>query len=226
MNKHLQPIDASTPASLPPAGESEHQLVAALRRGDEAAFIALVERFHYSLLRLARSYGVDSAVAEEIVQETWMALVTGIERFEARSSVKTWLFRVLAYQAGRRARREARFVPFSDLTSPTVDQDRFEPSGGRWAGHWADRIPTWDDAPEERLLARETRDTIDRLIAQLPDRQRQVILLRDVEGVSAADTCAILEIPDHVQRLLLHRARARVRSGLDRYLRGIEGTTG
>jgi RNA polymerase sigma-70 factor (ECF subfamily) len=201
------------------------QLVAALRRGDAAAFATVVERYHRSLLRLARAYADDPAVAEEIVQETWLALVRGIGQFEQRSSLKTWLFHVVSYQAQRRMKQEARTIPFSDLDGPTVDPDRFDPPGTRWAGHWTDDLPAWEATPEEQLLAEETLHCLEGLIARLPERQRQVIILRDIEGLSASDTCSVLQIPDHIQRLLLHRARARVREGLAAYVLGNEGDT-
>lgn len=209
--------------SSPSTQPAEAQLVAALRRGDEAAFATVVERYHRSLIRLARTFTPDPALAEELAQETWLALVRGIDRFEARSSLKTWLFHVLSYQAQRRMKREARTIPFSDLDGPTVDPNRFDPPGTKWAGHWAEALPDWEGTPEERLLAAETLTCLEGLIAGLPERQRQVITLRDIEGLSAADTCSVLQIPDNTQRLLLHRARARVREGLAAYALGDEG---
>ncbi len=220
MSGSLRPIPPTNPTS---AGGAERQLVAALRRGDEAAFCTVVEQHHRSLVRLAQAYVSDPMVAEEIVQETWLALVKGIDRFEARSSLKTWLFRVLTYQAQRRMKREARTIPFSELEGPTVDPGCFEPPGAKWAGHWSEALPDWGGTPEEELLAGETLACIEDLIARLPERQRQVIILRDIEGLSAAETCGILDVPDRIQRLLLHRARARVRAGLDAYVRGAEG---
>lgn len=221
MSGNLQPIKPNeSPAST---NRAEMQLVAALRRGDEAAFATVVERYHRSLLCLARTFTPDTALAEELVQETWLALVRGLDRFEARSSLKTWLFHVLSYQAQRRIKREARTIPFSDLDGPTVDPGRFDPPGTEWAGHWSEALPDWEETPEERLLAAETMVCLDGLIATLPERQRQVIILRDIEGLSAADACSVLQIPDATQRLLLHRARARVREGLAAYVRGDEG---
>ncbi len=200
-----------------PERTEELRLVAALQRGDEAAFESLVERFHLSLLRLATAYVSDRMVAEEVVQETWLALVRGIDRFEGRSSLKTWLFRVLTYQARRRAAHEDRIVSFSDMESPVVAAERF-----RADGHWAEGLPAWDDTPEEQLLSRETRALVESLIAQLSPRQRTVIVLRDIEGLSAAESCEILALTDSTERVLLHRARSRVRLGLEQYLRGTE----
>jgi len=223
MPGNLHPIPNDPAGASPTANSAEMQLVAALRRGDEDAFCTVVERYHRSLVRLARTYVSDPMVAEEIVQDTWLALVRGIGQFEARSSLKTWLFHVLSYQANRRMKREARTIPFSELHGPTVDPERFDPPDTQWAGHWSEELPDWE-TPEEHLLAEETIACVDQLIARLPDRQRQVIILRDIEGLSAADACSILEIPDRIQRLLLHRARARVREGLAAYVRGDEGT--
>jgi RNA polymerase sigma-70 factor (ECF subfamily) len=225
MPGNLHSIQNEPNGRPPTTNSAEAQLVAALRRGDESAFCAVVDRYHRSLVRLARTYVSDPMVAEEIVQETWLALVRGIGRFEARSSLKTWLFHVLSYQANRRMKREARTIPFSELHGPTVDPERFDPSGTQWAGHWSEELPDWEGTPEERLLTAETLACIDGLIARLPERQRQVIILRDIEGLSAADACSVLEIPDRIQRLLLHRARARVREGLTAYVLGDEGVS-
>jgi RNA polymerase sigma-70 factor (ECF subfamily) len=205
--------------------DDDIRLVAALQQGNEQAFIAIVERFHLSLTRLALAYVQDRAIAEEIVQDTWLALVRGIARFEGRSSLKTWLFRVLMYQARARASREERSVPFSAVNGPTVDPARFLPDGHRWAGHWAEAFPSFDDTPEEFLLRQETMSHIRHLIAQLPSRQRIVLVLRDIEGVSAAEVCDILSMNDGTERVLLHRARAKVREGLEKYLRESESAS-
>jgi len=196
--------------------DEEASLVAALRQGDETAFATLVDRYHAALLRLARAYVSDRIVAEEVVQETWLALVRGIDRFEERCTLKTWLYRVLVYQARHRIKHEARIVSFS-----AVESRRFLPSGGEWAGHWADGLASWDDLPEEQILSKETAAQIELLIAALPPRQRSVIVLRDVEGLDAAEVCEILGLTDSTQRVLLHRARSRVRRGVERYLVGV-----
>jgi RNA polymerase sigma-70 factor (ECF subfamily) len=200
------------------------QLVAALRRRDEDAFTELVERHHPALVRLARSFVGTHAAAEEVAQETWLAVLQGIDSFEERSSVKTWLFRILVNRAKTRGVRDARSVPFSSIADggddgPSVDPDRFHDSAHpRWPGHWASPPLPFGDLPEERLLSRETRAVIADAIAGLPPGQRRVIELRDVEGVSAEETRELLDLSEGNQRVLLHRARSRVRDALERYL--------
>jgi RNA polymerase sigma-70 factor (ECF subfamily) len=206
------------------AGELE--LLAALRRGDERAFVALVDRHGASMLRLAHVYVRDRAVAEEVVQEAWLGLLRGLDRFEGRSSLRTWLFRIVANLAKTRAVREGRSVPFSTLTDgehedvgPAVPPERFRGPDDRWAGHWAS--PPWEWAhPEEELLSSETRRVIADAVDVLPDSQRLVITLRDIEGWSSAEVCNVLELSETNQRVLLHRARAKVRHALDEYLQG------
>lgn len=203
---------------------ADRRLVEALRRGDESAFSELVDMYHASMLRLARSFVADRAVAEEVVQEAWLGVIRGIGRFEGRSSLKTWIFRILTNTAKKRGARERRTVPFSALIAPgdgddgVVDADRFLPAGHLWAGHWAAGPNSWGPAPEERLLASETRQVIEAAIETLPDSQRQVITLRDIDGWSAEEVCDALEITEVNQRVLLHRARAKVRTALDDYL--------
>ena len=213
-----------------PTGERDEyaddaRLVEALRRGDEAAFVSLVERYHQALLRVARLYVAQPAVAEEVVQETWLGLLQGLERFEARSSLKTWLFRILTNRAKTRAGREGRSVPFSALEAaaaepaePAVEPERFLPADRPGAGHWASLPRRWDDVPETRLLSAETRAQLDAAIAALPPSQQLVISLRDVEGWSADEVCNALAITETNQRVLLHRARSKVRRALERYL--------
>jgi RNA polymerase sigma-70 factor (ECF subfamily) len=206
-----------------PASPDEAALVRRLRAGDEAAFEELVRRHHPAMLRVARTYVRDRAVAEEVVQETWLAALAGLDRFEERSSLKTWLFRILANRARTRAVREARSLPFSALAAaeadgdePAVDPDRFlDPHGpSPWAAPPAD----WRGLPEERLLAGETLARVAAAIEALPPAQREVIRLRDVEGWSAPEVAEALEISDGNQRVLLHRARAKVRAALEDYL--------
>ena len=214
----------STEHPSPSVQAAERRLVEALRRGDEAAFSELVDMYHAAMLRLARSFVSDRAVAEEVVQEAWLGVIRGIARFEGRSSLKTWIFRILTNTAKKRGARERRTVPFSALTSPdddgVVDADQFHPAGHLWAGHWAAGPDSWGPAPEERLLASETRQVIATAIETLPDSQRQVITLRDVEGWAADEVCDALEITEVNQRVLLHRARAKVRAHLADYLTG------
>ncbi|MGH3032978.1 MAG: RNA polymerase sigma factor [Gaiellaceae bacterium] len=202
----------------------EERLLRDLRDGDEAAFALLVERYHSPLTRLARVYVRDRAVAEEVVQETWLGVIRGIERFEGRSSLKTWIFRILANTAKTRGERERRTIPFSALDGnghqeAAVEPERFLDSDHpRWAGHWATPPASWDGIPEERLVAKETRACIEEAIDLLPTAQAQVISLRDVEGWSSEEVCALLGLSEGNQRVLLHRARSKVRSSLERYL--------
>lgn len=194
-----------------------------MREGDETAFGRLIDMYHASLLRLARSYVADRAVAEEVVQETWLGVIRGIDRFEGRSSLKTWIYRILTNTAKKRGARERRSVPFSALLPADggddggVDADRFLPDGDQWAGHWASPPSSWGSAPEERLLAGEARELIEGTIATLPDAQRQVITLRDVDGWSSEEVCNVLDLTEVNQRVLLHRARAKVRRALEDY---------
>jgi RNA polymerase sigma-70 factor (ECF subfamily) len=203
------------------AHDADAELVRALRAGDERAFATLLEKYGPSLLRLAQLYVSSRAVAEEVVQETWLAVLTGIERFEGRSSLKTWLFRILTNKAKTRGQREARTVPFSSLAADgdedeaAVDVDRFAGPDSRYAGHWAAPPRA---VPEERLLAAEARERIEEAIAALPPNQRLVITLRDVEGLSADEARNVLGVSETNQRVLLHRARAKVRAAFERYL--------
>jgi RNA polymerase sigma-70 factor, ECF subfamily len=200
--------------SLPP--DEDAPLLDALRAGDEQAFAALVDKYGPSLLRLAQLYVSSRAVAEEVVQETWLAVLTGIERFEGRSSLKTWLFRILTNKAKTRGQREGRTLPFSSLASDG-DEDQTAVAVERFArgGAWA--TPP-RGVPEERLLAGETRARVDQAISALPPNQRAVITLRDLEGLSAEEACNVLGLSETNQRVLLHRARAKVRTALERYL--------
>jgi RNA polymerase sigma-70 factor (ECF subfamily) len=187
------------------------QLVAALRAGDERVFEQLVRMYQGTLLRVAQMYVSSRSVAEEVVQETWLAVLNGIDRFEGRSSLKTWIFRILANRAKTRGQREGRTIPFSALgdSDPAVEPDRFD--NGRWASFPAD----W---PEERLLGEETMHVIEGAIESLPPAQRAVITLRDVQGWSAEDVRNVLELSETNQRVLLHRARSKVRGALEEYL--------
>ncbi|MEW6324750.1 MAG: sigma-70 family RNA polymerase sigma factor [Nitrospirota bacterium] len=195
----------------------ESPLIDALRRGDEAAFAALVERYHGALLRLAMSFVPSRAVAEEVVQETWLGVLEGLARFERRSSLKTWIYRILINRARTRGERERRYVTASPVESEddaAIDPARFAPDG-----HWALPPDRWDEGtPEKLLLNSEARKQLDQAIEALPPQQRQVITLRDVEGLSAEEICNILEISETNQRVLLHRARAKVRRALEQYL--------
>jgi RNA polymerase sigma-70 factor (ECF subfamily) len=194
------------------------ELVEALREGDENAFAELVDRYHGSLVRVARMYVRDGATAEEVAQETWLAVLGGIDRFEARSSVKTWLFRILTNRAKTRGEREARSIPFSSMGDsdqpPAEADDPADLTPGTWR--------SWEGDPEERLLAGEARELILTTIETLPPSQRATITLRDIEGLSAEEVCNVLDVSDTNQRVLLHRARTAVRRALERYLGEIE----
>jgi RNA polymerase sigma-70 factor, ECF subfamily len=189
----------------------EQRLVEALRSGDEDAFAQLIRMYQAALVRVAQMYVSSRSVAEEVVQETWLAVLDGIDRFEGSSSLKTWIFRIVANRAKTRGEREGRSVPFSALGSPepAVEPDRFD--HGQWAVPPAD----W---PEERLLADETLQVIERAIEALPPTQRAVISLRDLEGWSAEEVRNALELSETNQRVLLHRARTKVRAALEEYL--------
>jgi RNA polymerase sigma-70 factor, ECF subfamily len=199
------------------------ELLRALRAGDEAAFAALTRQYHAPLLRVAQIYVSSRAVAEEVVQETWIGVLNGLQRFEGRSSLKTWIFRILTNIAKTRAQREGRTLPFSALQRPdavpeaAVEPDRFRPPDDpARPGHWSSPPQEWN-APEERLLGGEIRSVVEQAIEQLPPAQRAVISLRDVEGWPADDVCNALGVTETNQRVLLHRARSKVRRALEEY---------
>jgi RNA polymerase sigma-70 factor (ECF subfamily) len=175
------------------------------------------------MVRVAVGYVRAQAVAEEVVQETWCAVLAGIDRFEGRTSLKTWIMRILANRAKTRGQREARCVPFSALggvedDGPAVDPDRFLPADHpRYPGGWSAAPAEWSQFPEERMLAGEVRACIRAAIESLPSRQQAVISLRDVEGWSPEEVCEALDLSEGNQRVLLHRARSRVRAELERY---------
>jgi RNA polymerase sigma-70 factor (ECF subfamily) len=199
----------------------DHDLVERLRDGDETAFAELIDRYGATMLRVAQMYVRDRATAEEVVQETWLAVLNGIDRFEERSSLKTWLFRILTNRAKTRGEREGRTVPFSALGGadeadpPSVDPDRFLGPDSAEPGAWASPPRAW---PQDRLLARETLGVIQMAIEDLPGAQREVIRLRDIEGWTPMEVADALEITDGNQRVLLHRARSKVRAALESYL--------
>ena len=203
------------------------ELVAALRAGDEDAFCWLVDTYSARLHRLARSFVHTAAAAEEVVQETWLAVIRGVGRFEGRSSLATWIYRILTNQARRRGARDHRSVPMSTIAGedvPVVAFENFYPAGHEQAGHWSSTPPRWQDLPPEQLEASETIDVVRRAIDELAPLPRQVIVLRDVEGWSAAEVADLLEITDANQRVLLHRARTRVRHAVEAHLTATEPT--
>jgi RNA polymerase sigma-70 factor, ECF subfamily len=199
---------------------SDDELVERLRAGDEDAFAELVRRYQRLMLRVARGYVRTDAVAEEVVQESWLAVLRGIERFEGRSSFKTWLLRIVANRAMTQGVKEARSVPFASLDdededAPSVDPERFRAAGEPGAGAWSSPPEPW---PEDALLADETRSVIEQAIEELPPLQRAVVWMRDVEGWTSEEVQEALGISAINQRVLLHRGRQRVRAALDAYL--------
>ncbi len=214
------------------ASSDDLEQLEALRNGDERAFASLVDRYYGSLLRLAMAYVPSRAVAEEVVQETWVGVLEGLSRFEGRSSLKTWVFRILANRAKTRGKRERRYEPMGlggdsgdNPEGPPVDPDRFLKSG-YFVDHWVSQPNAWEDeTPERILLSKETRAQIEKAIEALPPTQRQVITLRDIEEVSSQEVCNILDITETNQRVLLHRARSKVRRTLEPYLEGQTGRT-
>ena len=195
--------------------DSDGDLLTRLRSGDERAFVGLVQRYHEPMLRLATSFVPSLAVAEEVVQDTWLALLRGLDGFEGRSSLKTWLFRILVNQARTTGTREHRTVPVAD-PEPAVDPARFDGSGG-----WADPPEHWIEAAEDRLEAGKFADRIRELMHELPARQREVVLLRDVEEMTSEEVCSVLAISDGNQRVLLHRGRSRLRQLFEDEFRGV-----
>jgi RNA polymerase sigma-70 factor, ECF subfamily len=194
----------------------EQALITQLRNADESAFAFLLERYQASLVRVALMYVKDRETAEEVVQETWIAMLNGLDRFEGRSSLKTWLFSILMNKAKTRAQRENRYLPLTeyedDQDGPTVEVERFKDNA-----HWSTRPNDWDNLPETQILSHETEDIIRSTIASLPPNQREVITLRDVEGWSSEEVCNVMDITETNQRVLLHRARAAVRRVLEKY---------
>jgi RNA polymerase sigma-70 factor (ECF subfamily) len=180
-----------------------------------------VTRHHASLKRVARAYVSTDAVAEEVVQDTWLAVIGGIDRFEQRASLKTWIFHILANKAKTRGTRERRTVPFASLAGagedePAVSPDRFQRDGDAWPGHWATPPRPWED-PDRRLQSLEARERLRDAIGALPAAQQAVLTLRDVEGLEAEEVCALLDLSPGNQRVILHRARAKVRDALEQW---------
>ncbi len=199
----------------------EADLVARLRAGDERAFEALVRRLHATMLVVARTYVKTNAAAEEVVQDAWLGVLKGLDRFEGRSSLKTWIMRIVVNIARTRGVRDARSVPFSALESqndePAVSPDRFRSRDDGFPGHWNQYPRDWRSMPDEVLLGRETIAAVMRAIEDLPAAQQTVIRLRDVEGWTADEVCDALDLSAGNERVLLHRARSRVRARLERH---------
>jgi RNA polymerase sigma-70 factor, ECF subfamily len=196
-------------------------LVARLRAGDEAAFALVLDAWSPAMLRVARRIVPTPDLAAEVVQDTWLAVLEGLRGFEGRSSLKTWVFRILLNKAQRLGGRESRTIPYSSLDGedegPTVDPSRFQSPNEPYPGHWREFPAPWPD-PEDAALAGELRRRAGAALAELPERQRVVLALRDIEGYDAAEVCSILDITAANQRVLLHRARAHVRHRLESYV--------
>lgn len=217
------------PAELQAARESgrwapDEWSVAALRAGDERTFRDLFHSHAPAMTRIARTYVQSDAVAEEIVQETWLAILTGIDRFEGRSAFGTWMFSILINQAKTHNTRERRALPFSTISPDSgdegaVDADRFQTDDDAWPGHWATPPRPWQK-PERRALSLEAREQLREALSQLPERQRLIVGLRDVNGLSSAEVCDLLELTRENERVLLHRGRSRLRAALEEYVDG------
>lgn len=206
------------------ASAAEVELVARLRAGDEQAFEALVARHYGTMLAVAQTYVKTRAVAEEVVQDAWLGVLQGLGRFEGRSSLKTWIVSILIHKAKTRAVREARSLPFGSLAptgeEPAVEPERFRGPQDGFPGHWRAYPGNWGATPDVVVEDRETLRVTMRAIAELPPAQRTVIRMRDIEGYSSDDVCDALDVSAANQRVLLHRARSRVRAALERHLDG------
>lgn len=204
---------------------TEREHLDALRRGDETAFEQLVAQYHASLVRIAQMYVGDRVIAEEVAQEAWLGVLRGLERFQGRSSLKTWLFTIVSNLAKTRGKREKRSVPFSffehydqDMDEPAVPSERFRGADDLYAGHWAAKPAPWNVDPERVALNSELMKYLDAAVETLPEQQRIVITLRDIQGWTAEEVCNALGIAETNQRVLLHRARSKVRRALEEYL--------
>jgi len=226
--------DGATPMSASPeegrdrrTAAGDTALLARLRAGDEDAFLTLVDACAPAMRKLARAYVRDDQTAEDIVQEAWLAVLRGLESFEGRGSLRGWIFAIVANLAKTRGVRDARSVPFSALVRDEVERDdpsypaeRFAGPASQWPDHWRGFPAVWGEHPEERLLSSEMQSHIERAIDMLPPAQRAVVLLRDVGGRSTADVCDLLELSEANARVLLHRARAKVRRAIEPYVTG------
>jgi RNA polymerase sigma-70 factor (ECF subfamily) len=205
-------------------GTGERELVARLRAGDEQAFESLVTRYYGTMLAVALTHVKSRAVAEEVVQEAWLGVLQSLDRFEGRSSLKTWILAILVNKAKTRGVREARTVPFASLApdagEPAVEPDRFRGAQDAFPGHWRAYPGDWRALPDATVQDRETLAVAMRAIGELPPQQRAVIAMRDVAGCGAEEVCAELGLSEGNQRVLLHRARSRVRAALERHLDG------
>ncbi|HKZ15781.1 MAG TPA: sigma-70 family RNA polymerase sigma factor [Solirubrobacterales bacterium] len=195
-----------------PAAVAETELVARLRAGEEAAFVALAGRHQATMLRLASTFVPSTAVAEEVVQDTWVAVLRGLDGFDGRASFKTWLLAILVNRAKSAGMSEARSLPVGDA-GPAVDRSRFDA-----AGAWASPPRHWVEESEDRLMARGLRETLELALKRLPSRQRAIVILRDVDGLSGEEVCGVLRISAGNQRVLLHRARSHLRAAVEEFV--------
>jgi RNA polymerase sigma-70 factor (ECF subfamily) len=198
-----------------PAMDEDDELVARLRAGDEQAFVALVSRHHAAMVRVAGSFVSSPAIAEEVVQDTWLGVLRGIDGFAGRSSFRTWLLRILVNRARSTGVREHRSVAVGDA-GPVVDRSRFDASGA-----WMSPPQHWVEDSDDRLLAEGVADQLQTALGELPARQREVVVLRDVDGLSGREVCDVLEISEANQRVLLHRGRSHLRQALESELGGL-----
>jgi RNA polymerase sigma-70 factor, ECF subfamily len=199
----------------------ECDAVEAFRTRDESAVRALYDQHLPIMRRMARNYVRSEAVAEEVVQETWLAVMRGIDRFQGRAAFSTWMYSILINQAKTHSARENRMLPFSAVgggedDERAVDPDRFQTDDDAWPGHWATPPRPWQK-PERRLLSLEVREQLKRALADLPERQRAIVALRDIEGLSSDEVCERLSLSAENQRVLLHRGRSRLRAALEEY---------
>jgi RNA polymerase sigma-70 factor (ECF subfamily) len=211
--------------SEPSAADAAEREVAALRAGDEAAFLALVNRHHGAMLRVASMFVKSRASAEEVVQEAWIGVLKGMHLFEGRSSLKSWIFKILVNCAKTRGVQEGRAVPMSALDEladegPSVSPDRFRDDAERWPGHWSQPPEPW---PDEQVESRQMLALVREALETLPEAQRTVMSLRDVDGWDSSEVCELLGISEGNQRVLLHRARSKVRTFVEEHL-GSEGS--
>jgi RNA polymerase sigma-70 factor (ECF subfamily) len=236
MSQHPEPPGLSVIAAAAREGGSaaQSELLDRLRSGERAAFVELVDAWSPVLLGIARLHVATRASAEEVVQETWLAVIAQLDRFEGRSSLKTWVFRILENQARTRGTRETRIVPWSSVfpadhheaedSGPTVDPARFRGPDDRWPGHWTEAgVPVaWEPAPEDAVIAADVRRELRSAFDDLPERQRTVVELRDVHGLTSDEVCDRLGLTAGNQRILLHRGRARLRARLEDVYRSRE----
>ena len=222
--RYVRPMSGT---AVPAGSPDDPALVACLKAGDEQAFAALVDGWSGWMLRLAREYVSSAGAAEDVVQETWLAVVHGLDGFRGDASLRTWVYRILVNQAKRRGVREHRTIPFASLAAeddgPTVDPSRFQGQQDQIPGGWRQFPHEW---PEQVALTREVHEVVATALGDLPDRQRVVVVLRDLEGHTSDEVCAVLRISVGNQRVLLHRGRAVVRAHLERYFASVPAASG